>query len=46
MVNEDRWDRFELLYEPLKGRDDDSWWIRVKEKDVRVFVLNDSMLPY
>ena len=38
VVNEDRWHRFELLYEPLKGRDIDSWWIRVKEKDVRFFV--------
>lgn len=37
VVNEDRWHRFELLYEPLKGGDGDSWWIRVKEKDVRFF---------
>ena len=46
IVNGDRWSRFELLYEPLKGRDDDSWWIRVKEEDVRFFfVLVGSKLP-
>ena len=39
VVNEDRWHRFELLYEPLKGRDVDSWWIRVKDIDVRFFFL-------
>jgi hypothetical protein len=45
VVNEDRWHRFELLYEPLKGRDDESWWIRVKNMNVRFFVLGGSMLP-
>lgn len=38
VVNEDRWHRFELLYDPLKGKDADSWWIRVKENDVRFFL--------
>ena len=39
VVTEDRWQRFELLYEPLKGGDNDSWWIRAKEKEVRLLFL-------
>ena len=45
MVNEDGPQRFELLHDPLKGGDVDSWWIRVKEMDVRFSVLGVSMLP-
>ena len=39
VVNEDRLHRFELLYQPLKGGDNDSWWIRVKRREVRLIAL-------
>ncbi|KAF8813018.1 hypothetical protein BYT27DRAFT_7251367 [Phlegmacium glaucopus] len=50
VVNQDRLHRFELLYQPLKGRDGDSWWIRVKrreEKDLRIdpIIFSDNVGP-
>ena len=43
VVNNDRQNRFELLYDPLKSEGVDSWWIRVKELEVRFFMFLEAL---